>query len=467
MNVAAIVDGILDGLPQKFTGLVKNLDTTGLSPATFLGFLSGLKALLNEIGREAFVATISQFDETAKVIEHGGQQHRFKMDSEKDWLTPFGAVSIERGYYQPDQGGQGVVPLDVRCGMVDRYMTPDLEEHCAFAATMILPKGIHDLFAKMLPQAPSIKAIQRVIGDSGGFAEANAEEVELAMRQQAPLSQDGDKLVVSWDGKPVPLREKGTKPGRPPERPGIRDGSESPTSWKEAGVATVSIYGDLSEVDGQPIRIDARYLARMPEPGMATLQRTLQSVVEDLLVTRAFAQVAVICDGKRSIWNTASQAPVFHGATFILDFYHAAQHLSKAAEAIFGKDSAFATKWFKDYRERMQLESEGTRAAIRSMRYYRHKLRRESHRRLVVTRVIRFFTRNLTRMKYVEFLSQGLPIGSGPVEAACKTLVGARLVRSGMRWSRRGGQLVLNLRAHYLSNRWDVFWKTYLASRVA
>jgi len=64
-------------------------------------------------------------------------------------------------------------------------------------------------------------------------------------------------------------------------------------------------------------------------------------------------------------------------------------------------------------------------------------------------------------MKYSEYRAAGLPIGSGVVEAACKTLVGQRFKRAGMRWSIDGGQKILNLRAAVLSNRWDLFWNCH------
>lgn len=90
-----------------------------------------------------------------------------------------------------------------------------------------------------------------------------------------------------------------------------------------------------------------------------------------------------------------------------------------------------------------------------------------SERYKSVRRVIAYFRRNLAKMDYAGFRARGLPIGSGPVEAACKTVVGTRLKRSGMRWTREGGQHVLNLRTHVLSGRWDVFWATYLEARNA
>jgi hypothetical protein len=103
------------------------------------------------------------------------------------------------------------------------------------------------------------------------------------------------------------------------------------------------------------------------------------------------------------------------------------------------------------------------------MQYHLRKLgpRKGSERYHTVRRAIGYFRRNLDKMAYAVFRGRGLPIGSGPVEAGCKNVVGARLKRSGMRWSRPGGQQVLNLRTHVLSKRWDVFWDCYMATRDA
>ena len=80
----------------------------------------------------------------------------------------------------------------------------------------------------------------------------------------------------------------------------------------------------------------------------------------------------------------------------------------------------------------------------------------------VLRRAVNFLGRNAERMRYTEFIRLGLPIGSGPVESACKNIVNARLKRSGMRWSIEGGQNVLNLRVHLKSDRWAPAWETYL-----
>ena len=76
-----------------------------------------------------------------------------------------------------------------------------------------------------------------------------------------------------------------------------------------------------------------------------------------------------------------------------------------------------------------------------------------------------FFRRNQHRMNYVDSRARGLPIGSGPVEAACKNIVKTRLCRSGMRWSRQGGQRILDFRCYTKCGFWDEFWEAYKAIR--
>lgn len=462
-----MIDDVVRQFRNGLTDLVRDLDGNGLTPTTFVGFIGGLKALINDVALLAFVETVLEHEETADIVDHDGEQHRFKMDSEKEWITPFGLAVIPRRYFQPDRGGEGIVPLDARCGMVDRPMTPDVEELCAFSAAHLVPREVETLLGKMLPHRPSATAIHHVIRHVGVFAEQAEDEIEAAIRKQAPLSTKGDVLVQSWDGVTVPLREKGKKNGRKPERPGVRDNGDgtTPTAWKEAGVASISIYS--RDDDNKPVRLDTRYLARMPEPGMTRLLDQQDAVVGPLL-KRQLREIVFLCDGKPSIWTGAEKLHSFLMATLILDFYHASEHLSKAAEALFGKMSVPGRRWYDKNYERLRDAEGGATAVIRSMMYYRSKLklRKGSNRYKIVTRVINYYRRNLSLMDYATFRARGLPIGSGPVEAACKTVVGARIKRSGMRWTREGGQLVLNLRIHVLSNRWDVFWSAYMDARA-
>jgi len=75
-----------------------------------------------------------------------------------------------------------------------------------------------------------------------------------------------------------------------------------------------------------------------------------------------------------------------------------------------------------------------------------------------------YFRNQRHRMRYAEYIRQGLPIASGVMEASCKTLVTQRLKRSGMAWTMPGGQAILTLRSLIQSNRWRPAWELLRAN---
>jgi len=466
VSVRQIVAGVVDQFREELTKLVEASMAEPMTPDGFGEMVDDLKSTLAATGRLAFVELVVAHEERGELVEHGGKRHRFKQCSPKEWLTPFGLVRIERRYFQPDEGGDGVAAIDLRCGMSGRYMTPDLEEATALASADLSPSATRELLAKVLVRAPSEKAIRRVVTDVGQWAEEGWYEVEHRVAEEAPLPE-GNTLVVSIDGVNVPMRKEGVKTGRPAERPGVRDKDETATSWREAGVGTISIYNAGDGGDIAPERLATRYFARMPEPGMDTLFNQQSWAAWELSRERSFSEVVVICDGKPSLWKTVDQIPLYAGATQVLDFFHVAEHLSRAAEAIFGKKNEKANRWYAKYRALLLEDEGGLESVLRSLRYYRRPLRAESERRKVVDRVLRYFGRNRERMRYAEFRARGLPVGSGVVEAACKAIVGARLKRSGMRWTEEGGQHVLNLRTRARSGEWSSFWGAYTQLRSA
>ena len=330
----------------------------------------------------------------------------------------------------------------------------------AFASANLSPGSTRTLFAKVLPHPPSEKAIRRTIAELGQWADDAQDEIELRIAREAPLP-DGEVLVVSVDGVTVPLREPGCKTGRPAERPGVREGDHTPTAWREAGVGTVSIYRPGNGAEELPQRMGTKYFARMPESGMKMLFEEVGWAVSDLTQERRFGEVVVLCDGKPALWNNFAADPLYDTAIQILDFFHAVEHLSQAAEAIFGKKQRVATRWYAKYRALLLEDRCALDSLLRSLRYYGRSLRVGSERRGVIERVIHYYGRNRERMRYAEFRARGLPIGSGVVEAACKCIVNSRLKRSGMRWTREGGQHVLNLRVRVQSGEWDAFWGEY------
>lgn len=148
--------------------------------------------------------------------------------------------------------------------------------------------------------------------------------------------------------------------------------------------------------------------------------------------------VVVLGDGAPWIWNLASES--FGTRTEIVDYYHATEHLGTVATAVFGQDAEWAKTWAAE--QRLRLLTQGADPILKALTAF-HGLTAEQQE--VVRRERGYFSKNRERMQYPTFQAQGLPIGSGAVEGACKSVVQARLKRSGMRWSEPGAQALLAL----------------------
>lgn len=422
---------------QRLTELVDSMAETELRASTFREFTSELRELTCKIGLEAFERAMEERDVRTACIERDGTRLRYRESVARTWLTPFGRATIPRRCYASDgPDPRRAVPLDEMCGMQSAFMTPDVAQMAMFAVALITPREVEQLLAKTLPEAPSSTAVLNHLVKIGDAIEGRRQAIDDRVCESAPLSKDGDVLVASWDGVMIPMREqKGIK-------------------WREAGVATISTYGPGA--DGIEKK-DTLYLARMPESCMRTLVEQIEQQVKRAKESHDFRQFVVLCDGKRGIWCTAKRSETLCSATFILDFFHAAEHLSAASKALFG-DTPKARAWFEKRRDQLQLEDGALAKIQRTLRRALKQLPLASDDQETLRATIRYFKANSSRMRYAEFIAKGLPIGSGPVESAAKMIVQARLKRSGMHWSTDGGQRVLDLRCYVKSNRWDAMW---------
>jgi hypothetical protein len=167
---------------------------------------------------------------------------------------------------------------------------------------------------------------------------------------------------------------------------------------------------------------------------------------------RDAAEVVVLGDGAPWIWTIADLH--FYGATQIVDLYHALEHVSVVAKSVYVVLDKKANKWLEKRRE--QLKRGDIKALIRSLKQL-HPEGKDA--RLVLSREIEFFRKNRERMRYDEFRKRGLFVGSGVIEAGCKTVIGRRLKLSGMRWTVRGANAIIALRCCQLSAKWEAYWE--------
>lgn len=157
----------------------------------------------------------------------------------------------------------------------------------------------------------------------------------------------------------------------------------------------------------------------------------------------------VVCVSDGALWIWMMVFMCFPRRIEILDCWHALEYLWHVATVLFENEEA-AKSWFVS--QKQILLSQGLRPVIKAIR---KTIPRTSPLPEPVRQALGYFVRNRHRMHYPLYRQQGLPIGSGTVESACKTVVQTRMKQAGMRWSRQVAQTMLSLRSLLLSNRWD------------
>jgi hypothetical protein len=162
----------------------------------------------------------------------------------------------------------------------------------------------------------------------------------------------------------------------------------------------------------------------------------------------------VIGDGAEWIWNLANLH--FPGAIQIVDLYHARQHLWDLARQLYPNDSANQQAWMKVHQKRLldKGKIEKLVVALRSIESTNADLKE------TICTEADYFERNAERMRYPKFRRQHLFVGSGVIEAGCKTVIACRLKRSGMFWTVRGANAVIALRCSHLNGRFETYWES-------
>ena len=454
----------------KMFELGKDLDTRQLTGKLAGQISQVLENAMTSATRVAFKTFIERYDISERSLDMNGQTVRFKNVVPKEFLTRFGPIDIQRCLYQADRGGSAYVPLDILWEMQGHYAVPDAREAMCFSMAHMTPDETAQLFSMCSLFKPSPQAIKNVVKKVHMEIEPHWETLDQAVRDQIEPIPKTRAFVVSMDGVNVLLREPGSRKRRPSERPGTQQETEKDSTYKNAMVGTISLYGDVVDAQKNPCpeRLATFSTARMPEHRAVTFKNRFDLQVADM-ETKVDSDVTkvVLCDAHPVLWNYIDHHERFDDYERLVDFYHSDEHLSKAAEALFGKKSKKAKDWYNTYRAKLLEQGDGASSVIRSMMYYRDTLRLSKSRRDKLRKEQTFFRRNKHRMTYADFRFRGLPIGSGPVEAACKSIVKTRLCRSGMRWSREGGQRILNLRCYAKSGLWNEFWKAYTTLKRA
>ena len=461
MSFKNVITAVLTEIKEKLTDFSKDLDENSvLSPELSLLITIGLKDSL-AAGEVAGLRTfLESYDISDDKLEVNGETFFRKVPSPKNFLTPFGVIDLVCNLFQSNKGGKTFIPLDRNWGMVDEFATADVRDAILFGSSDLSPCMAEKFFKKASLFRPSHTAIENIINETGGLLESYGASVLEQVRGEEELPEETQVVVESLDGANLRLREVGIKKGRPIENPGKDDSRSTASCFKNAMVGSIFCYGKIDDDTRERARLKSIYVARMPEEKALRFKSDLEteSSYWQKQINSSTIRMTVT-DGALGIWKYLDTDPNYSGILKLLDFYHATEHLGDAAEALFGKNSQEGKCWYGKWKRKLKEENDAALKLCRSIEYYLQNRRLGNTRKAEAHKQLTFFRRNQKRMNYIDFINKGLPIGSGPVEAACKTIVKHRMCKSGMRWSRQGGQPILSIRAIVKSQRWDQFWK--------
>ncbi|MCL2824751.1 MAG: hypothetical protein FWD57_12230 [Polyangiaceae bacterium] len=445
------VDLAIEGLRAL---LQKSAQDSEKSPDSFAAFEDSVHQQVMEIERKAVQAKLEQFDPDAHGILINGVPHRRVLTSEQEYDCAAGKVVVARGLYRPcaEPDALSVCPMELRAGIVCGTWSPRAAKQAVWAVSQLTPMKAEELFRRVGNMTPSKSGIGRLAARLSDRWEEEREELEAALLLAIEVPKETVSIAVSLDGVHIPMdRAEGNDASVSATSAMVK--SNSGSNYREAGCATVSFCGANGEFLG------AIRMARVPEHKKETLKHMLTGTVSEILRRRPDLTVVKIADGARDNWTYLDSTALPRGPE-VLDFFHASGHLHDAVESVFGADTHETKEWYSQLRTTLRYHKYGAGKVISALEGFQ----KDRPRNVTLQRELAYFRANKRRMKYATIAEQGMMIGSGVVEAACKTLVTQRLKQSGMRWSSRGAQSILTPRGWDQSDLFDKAWALVAAT---
>ena len=351
-----------------------------------------------------------------------------------------GPIAVDAAYYHCRRCRRGGKPWERTLRLKQNALTPAAEEIVALAGVLgSFADGAQRVLHKMAGLRLSESTVERT-------TEAAGRRVREQLDQGKSLGPTRDwawqRDAVGRRCAYVSLDATGVRQQGP-------GGSHADGRMAYVGM----VYNPRSEHDPRrPPPRQVRYLSGFFE--LDALGWQLHREALEVGWTKADQHIA-LSDGGSGLESFFKR--FFPKAVCILDFYHAKEHLVLLAQSLHGDDESARQTWLDDVCHRLKREGGPT------VRRWLEGLDLETASptvREVHRQQVQYFRNHEHRMDYPRYVRNGWQIGSGPVESACKTVVGNRLKGGGMRWGEDGADAVCHLRALYLSEPacWNSFW---------
>ena len=406
--------------------------------------------------REAHRVILQSLDIDVPAVVIGKERYTRVGRCEDRYHSMAGSVSVERSLYRKSgerggqPGGKVVDAVSLRAGVVGDGWLP----HTARVMAHAMQQGTSreaEASAREFGRLPySRSSFEKVAHLVGALAVADHQDIEDALIDAVEVPEEASSVSVSLDRVSVPMEEPRPRPaGRPkkgaPKRPVERN-------FRMAYCGTVTLH-DQNGAGRHTIRYGC-----MPEGDILGLRDRMVADVATLRSKRPELKIELLCDGAAEMWNLLEEGftPKFGDDLHrLVDLYHLTEKLGAAAHVL--EDSAAAAGerlggWKKALLHRSSAATDILQELIASGRDEGVGTDHPVHEAITY---LQSHGCETDRMNYAQARRLGLALGTGNVEATCKSLFEMRLKRCGARWKKDTGQHIVQLRALALSDRWE------------
>jgi hypothetical protein len=389
----------------------------------------------------------------------------------RDYFSIFGKFKVARTCYRT-LGEPGIFPLDAQVNLPERCYSYFLQEWMTvFAVEHPFKESaswFEQLFDLEIAESVLMEVAQEVPEDYEDF---------YAQRPMPAADTEGELLVVSFDGKGVPMikaeavklkAKLGTGEKRQKKKEALVGVSYTVDAKPRSPEALAELLVDPEVARARQLRESVTDDAPRAQQvrRVASLVRTKQAVMELIMADaeRRDPQhrkpLVVLLDGALGLWNLATKLfKKWKRVTFVLDIMHVVSYLWAAAHALFREGSKEGNRWVQAKLTEILRGRVGY--VIGGLRQILTKQQLRKSRRETLGKVITFFQNHRRWMRYDAYLAMGLPVGTGVVESACGSVVKHRMEGEGKRWSLDGAEAMLALRSLKKSHDNDLrdYWR--------
>jgi hypothetical protein len=462
------IEAALDWLRPELLKLAQALRGGPLTPVVFFQFELNLVRLLRDFGRLLLERLLNEQEGDGHLLPHdvmyAGQGYRRlgKKTRNAHVATLFGSICLWRfGYrfWEPWVKESSIFPLELQLGLI-AGATPALAD--VIGRRMAEAGATQQRVLRQLQEeqgvSMGVKRLRKLVAAlSTGMSEhRQAAQVEalLTALRTADASRGNRKPVLAVGRDGITLCEYRYR------------------FWEVATTATVTVFDRAGK------RLATVYLAFRPELGQATMSRMLTDLLTEVLRQwqGPLPTLAYVADsgGQESSYFEDVLAAMRHPRTGqrlswqrVVDFYHAAARVWTMGEALFGKNTFGCRRWVRRMLHALKRKRRGAKRVLHSAASLAARCKLDKSRAEEFRKAYNYLRKRTHWMRYSEYKTRHIPLGSGITEAACKTVYTQRLKQSGMRWTRDGAQQILALRTAFLSRIWDTAYARLLATSEA